>query len=345
MTARAALRGLLGALSAVLITGCAGAQLQSPATALSNARGQTRALAGCAAHRSRMARCLTVMERAAAGPDVAGWTPVDFQTRYNLPSSMKGAGEIVAIIDAYDNPYVASDLGQYRSQFGLGTATFAKYNQRGEQKNYPVGDTAWGLEIDLAVEMVSATCPLCTIDLIEADSNGAGDLEAAEIEAVKLGAHIVSNSWACDGSRCLDKRAFSHREVTYIAAGGDSGFSEVAEPAAFDSVAAIGGTELSKHGSQYGESIWSSSTGGCAAGIKKPKWQHDPYCNARIANDAAAVAIEIAIYDSYGFGGWSTVSGTSAAAPLVAGIFGLAGNARRQHGGRTFWLRKHHRHL
>jgi subtilase family serine protease len=283
------------------------------------------------------------MERTAAGPDVAGWAPADFQARYKLPSSTEGGGTVVAIVDAYDNPNVASDLGQYRTQFGLGSADFAKYNQRGQQKNYPAGNTGWGVDIDLAVEMVSATCPLCTIYLVEANSADAGDLEAAEVEAVKLGAHIVSNGWSCS-SGCLDRRDFSHRRVTYIAAASDAGFG-VAEPAGFDSVAAIGGTELSKQGSQYSESIWSDSIGGCAADYKKPKWQHDPYCKARIATDAAAVAVGIAIYDSYGVGGWGTVSGTSAAAALVAGIFGLAGNATRQDGGRTFWMQKHHRYL
>jgi len=148
MIARAAIRGLFGALTAVLIAGCAGAPLRSPTTSLSNAAGQTRALAGCGTHRGGGVQCMTVTERAAAGPDVAGWAPLDFQTRYRLPSSTKGAGEIVAIVDAYDNPNVASDLGQYRTQFGLGTATFAKYNQRGEQKNYPEGDKGWGVEID-----------------------------------------------------------------------------------------------------------------------------------------------------------------------------------------------------
>ena len=34
-----------------------------------------------------------------------------------------------------------------------------------------------------------------------------------------------------------------------------------------------------------------------------------------------------------------------AAAALVAGIFGVAGDKNRQDGGRTFWLRNHHRHL
>jgi subtilase family serine protease len=320
---------LLGAVAAVLVAGCGGTQLQTAAPKFGNTSAHVR----------------LTSERVAAGPNVAGWGPADFQARYKLPSSEKGAGEIVAIVEAYDNPNVASDLGQYRTQFGLGTADFTKYNQRGQQKNYPTGDTGWGVEIDLAVEMVSATCPLCTIYLIEADSNQTSDLQAAETEAVMLGAHIVSNGWACNGSGCLDKRAFSHHGVTYIAAGGDSGFSEVTEPAAFDTVAAIGGTQLSKQGSQYSESIWSSSIGGCAAGIKKPKWQHDLYCDARIANDAAAVAVDIAIYDSYGAGGWGTVGGTSAAAPLVAGIFGLAGNATRQDGGRTFWMRRHHRHL
>lgn len=332
----------LGVVAAVVLAGCAGSQQQSSPVPFAGAAAQTQARAGCAAQHGAEARCLTVFQRAAAGPDVSGWAPADFQTRYKLPSSTKGTGEIVAVVEAYDNPNVASDLGEYRTQFGLGTADFAKYNQRGQKKNYPLGNTGWGVEIDVEVEMVSATCPLCTIYLLEANSGYASDLQAAEVEAVKLGAHIVVSGWAC--SSTCDKRDFSHPHVTYIAAGDDSG-NGLLEPAAFDSVAAIGGTELSKQGSQYSESIWSGSVGGCALDVAKPKWQHDSYCNGRIANDAAAVADGIAIYDTYGNGGWATVGGTSAAAALIGGIFGLAEDANRQDGGRTFWLRKHHRFL
>ena len=53
----------------------------------------------------------------------------------------------------------------------------------------------------------------------------------------------------------------------------------------------------------------------------------------------------VAEYDSYGYGGWLMSGGTSVSAPLLAGVFGLAGNATQQKGGRTFWESKHHKDL
>ena len=66
-----------------------------------------------------------------------GWGARDIEAAYNLPSSTKGAGQIVAIIDAYDNPNVASDLAAYRRHYGLPKAKFYKYNQDGQQSHYP----------------------------------------------------------------------------------------------------------------------------------------------------------------------------------------------------------------
>ena len=71
--------------------------------------------------------------------------------------------------------------------------------------------------------------------------------------------------------------------------------------------------------------------------IAKPSWQHDPGCSGRTANDVAAVAWNVAEYDTYGESGWYTVSGTSVATPIVAGAFALAGNATKQDGGKIFW--------
>ena len=49
--------------------------------------------------------------------------------------------------------------------------------------------------------MVSASCPNCTIYLVESNTNDASDTpEKAETEAVKLGARITSNSFICYGS-------------------------------------------------------------------------------------------------------------------------------------------------
>ena len=101
----------------------------------------------------------------------------------------------MAIVDAFDNPNVASDLATYRANFGLRAAHFTKYKAKGETRDYPSPQQGWAFEEDLDVEMVSTVCPYCTIYLIEAKDNTDGSLDAAEQEAVKLGAHIVSNGW------------------------------------------------------------------------------------------------------------------------------------------------------
>jgi hypothetical protein len=295
----------------------------------------------CAAVRfnQRQAQCEVLIENAGPmSPDVAGWAPIDFQTRYQLPSSTKGKGQVVAIVDAYDNPNVATDLGVYRSNFGLGKAKFFKYNQLGQQKNYPGGSTGWGVEIDLDVQMVSAVCPKCTIDLIEANSSSTADLETAEVEAVTLGAHIVSNSWICYGSvNCDDPSKFDTPGVMYLAASGDAGYNQNGAPEALASVVSVGGTVLSKSGNNYNETVWPDAGSGCANGITKPSWQKDKSCTSRTDTDVSAVASGVAEYDTYGEGGWFTVGGTSVASPMIGGVYGLAGNASSMTAGKQIW--------
>jgi subtilase family serine protease len=348
----------LGALCAVALAlaACSGAGSnppafgQSPMTPSRSAPAwQTNHLAkpACTAKRSGEAICFALVQSShGIGPTVAGWGPTDFQTRYNLPSSTHGSGQIVAIVDAYDNPNVATDLAAYRSNFGLGTASFFKYNQEGQQSNYPSGSQGWGTEIDLDVEMVSAVCPNCTIYLLEANSSNSSDLDASEAEAVKLGAHITSNSWGCYQSNSCDNPAdFDTPGVMYVAASGDAGYNENGNPESLPSVTAVGGTVLSKSGSTYNEVVWDGAGGGCSnngsgTGEAKPAWQHDPSCAYRTDTDLAAVAWGVAEYDTYGYHGWITIGGTSVASPMVAGIYGLAGNAASQNAGQKFWKLK-----
>jgi hypothetical protein len=341
----------MGFCASLALAACGGAaSVPSAATALAAPQSQTSGFAHSACPQVAPGKptCLALkvdggVESACTSP-LCDFAPADFQAHYKLPVS-QGAGQIVAVVDAGDNPNVATDLATYRTQFGLGAAKFFKYNQDGQQSNYPTY-TGWSLQIDLDAEMVSATCPKCTIYLVEANSAASSDLEAAEVEAVKLGAHIVSNGWGCVGSTCVNQKDFDTPGVTYLAAASDAG--NIVAPAEFDSVAAIGGTDLEKSGSTYTETVWSGSTGGCATGITKPKWQSvipDSVCVYRIINDAAAVAYNVAEYDSYGYSGWIGIGGTSIAAPLLAGVFGLAGNATKQHGGKTFWAAAHRKHL
>jgi subtilase family serine protease len=271
-------------------------------------------------------------------PLVAGWQPSAFQSRYNLPSSSKGSGQIVAIVDAYDNPNASSDLATYRSEFGLGTANFFKYNQTGQQSNYPSGNKGWGLEEDLDIEMVSAVCPSCTIYLVEANSNNTGDLTTAEAEAVTLGAHIISNSWGGGGGISVSQ--FDSPGVEYLASSGDDGYG-TQFPAELPTVVAVGGTTLTKSASgKWSEAAWRDTGSGCATGQQKPSWQHDSGCSGRTENDISAVAFDVAEYDSYQYGGWLTIGGTSVSSPMMAGVFGLAGNASSLDAAKSFWTLK-----
>jgi Subtilase family len=289
-----------------------------------------------------------------------GWRPIDLQTRYKLtPDLGKGAGTIVAVIELGDLPTAASDLAAYRSQYGLGTAPFAKYNQDGQQYNYPpsCGNYGFCLEADLDIEMVAAICPKCTIYMIEGGNCGGTvcGLEGSETEAVALGATILSNSWGCHtgvyGPNCGDPNFptyFSTPNIAYLASSGDSGYNEIEWPAALENVLAVGGTQLEKSGSTFTETVWDGAGAGCASTITKPSWQHDPLCTGRTIADVSAQAgcsPGVSEYDS-DYAGWVDVCGTSVASPITAGIVALAGNASSIYGGETFWKlssKKHRR--
>lgn len=332
-------------LVALAISACsAGGSSSLPAT--TNDAGRTgasmpewlltgSAKAACTGSRVGRAQCDVLIERGGVHPAVAGLTPANIEGAYSLPSSTNGSGQIVAIVDAYDNPDVASDLAHYRSNFGLPAANFRKYNQNGQQSNYPSGDTGWGVEIDLDVQMVSATCPLCTIYLIEANSSSWSDLQTAEAQAVSLGATIVTNSYSGSGG---SESSYNTPGITYVASSGDNGYG-LYQPATFQAVVAAGGTVLTaRRNGTYKEVIWVDSGGGCSSTNEpKPSWQTDPDCSHRTGSDASAVATNVAEYDSYGEGGWFTVAGTSISSPVLAGVFGLAGNATSQDGGKNLW--------
>src|SRR3954471_24576881 len=60
---------------------------------------------------------------ATAGP--AGYGPTQLRSAYSLPSATAGAGQTIAIVDAYDLPSAESDLNTYRTQFGIASCTTA----------------------------------------------------------------------------------------------------------------------------------------------------------------------------------------------------------------------------
>jgi subtilase family serine protease len=305
---------------------------------------------------------LPVVPSATASHDGLG--PSDLRKAYSLASAAvnNGRGQTVALVDAYDDPTIESDLATYRAYYGLPPCTtangcFRKVNQDGERGNYPlVANPSWEPEIALDVEMVSAICPNCHILLVEANSADEAivtsnpvqhsDLGSAVDTAVNLGATEVSNSYGSVGpepNQTFFDHYYNHPGVAITASAGDEDYGTI-WPAASPYVTAVGGTELtpdpaSRRG--FDESVWGSifpgvipndaqGTGsGCSIWEPKPAWQHDAGCSGRTVADVSAVADNVAIYDSSPeIGGWGVVAGTSISSPIIASVYALAGNAK-----------------
>jgi subtilase family serine protease len=275
-------------------------------------------------------------------PKGDGYGPSALRNAYKLPSTTNGAGQTVAVVDAYNDPKAVANLATYRKAWGepacdttTGAGCLSVVNQDGQASPLPkkAGSTGWATEESLDVDMVSAICPSCHIFLVEANSPSIGNLGTAVNSAVSvLGAGYVSNSYGAAESSAetgYDTSYYNHTGVAVTASAGDSGYG-VSYPAASRDVTSVGGTTLTKASNARGwkETVWSGTGSGCSKFEAKPTWQTHKGCGHRIDNDVAAVAnpsTGVAIYDTYDQGGWLEVGGTSVASPIIASVFALAG--------------------
>ena len=293
-----------------------------------------------------------------------GFDPQDLWSAYKIPTSSGEkqeryeATQTIALVDAGYDATAESDLEAYRQHYGLKPCThtggcFRQVNERGEEGNPPPPNAEWELETSLDLDMASAGCPHCHILLVEATQESLAALAEAANTAAELGATQISNSYGlpeamlgeCGTTACRQLNSdYDHPGVVVTASAGDGGYDNSLRggtaplfPAASPYVIAVGGTSLHKATTTRGwsEEVWeesshSAGTGsGCSATQLKPAWQADKGCAHRTDNDVAAVAAcetPISIYGTH-FGGWEDVCGTSASAPLVAGIEAHASEA------------------
>ncbi|MFG3102498.1 carboxypeptidase regulatory-like domain-containing protein [Streptomyces sp. NPDC048182] len=282
----------------------------------------------------------------AAAP--GGYGPADLRSAYDLPAG-GGAGQTVAVVVAFDDPTAESDLAVYRAQYGLPACTtangcFRKIDQRGGT-DHPKPHEGWAGETSLDLDMVSAAAPGAHLLLVEADSDTFADMFAAVDQAVAQGARYVSNSYGSaydstsgsgeDPAQTAEFDVhYDHPGVAMVASSGDHGYG-VTYPAASRHVTAVGGTALRRTttGTRgWTESVWRNSQGGtgsgCSAYEPKPAFQSDTGCARRTVSDVAAVAdplTGVAVYQTYGGPGWAVMGGTSASAPIIAGVYAAAG--------------------
>jgi len=262
-----------------------------------------------------------------------GYSPDQLRAAYGLSA---GARLTVAIVDAYASPNAAADLAAYRTQFRLVAASLTQVNQSGGSIRTVLGNTGWGQEEMLDLEMVSAICPACKIIYVGANSASFADLGTAVNQAVAQGASVISNSYGAPefSGEAAYAGYYNHPGVAITVSSGDSGYG-VQAPAAFSTVTAVGGTTLKLNTdglTRASETVWSGAGSGCSAYVAKPSWQSDPACTKRTVADVAAVAdpaTGVAVYDSYGSRrgvNWYVFGGTSVAAPIIGAVYALSGN-------------------
>ena len=268
-----------------------------------------------------------------------GYGAASLQSAYNLPSATGGVGQTVALIEAFDDPSVATDLATYRSQFGLpacsaATGCLRVVNENGAASPLPSADQiGWAGEESLDVDMVSAACPNCHIIVVEANNQDSTDLYTSVNAAVSLGAKFVSMSFGIpetSSDLTYDSQYLTHPGVVMTASTGDSGYG-VTYPATAANVISVGGTSLTSSSSARGwsETAWSGAGSGCSHYDPEPAYQSGVAgCASKADADISAVAnpaTGVAVYQTYEGGGWTVYGGTSVSSPLVAAAYALVG--------------------
>ncbi len=227
-----------------------------------------------------------------AGTASSGLSPQQVDSAYGISSisfsgvTGNGSGQTIAIVDAYNDSNIASDLAAFDKSYGLSAPPSFTVDNLGTSTT----NSGWAVETALDVEWAHAVAPEANIVLVEAPSASMSALMNAVTAASQLqGVSVVSMSWGTSeyygewNNEGVFTTPAGHTNETFVAASGDSGaWSGPMFPAVSPNVLAVGGTNLSvsSSGTYQGETGWSDSTGGFSGmdngfqyGLSVPSYQ------------------------------------------------------------------------
>jgi len=277
-----------------------------------------------------------------------GFTPAQITSAYGLNAITftsssgatvkgNGSGETIALIEAYHDPNLASDLNTFDQAYNLPAANLTVVDQGGSQTN-----SGWAGEESLDVEWAHAMAPGANILVVEAKSQSIQDLmNAVNTARNTAGVNVISMSWGF--SEMPNESSYDsyfttpagHVGITFIASSGDSGIVEY--PSASPNVLSVGGSTLtlSSSGAYQAESAWPDSGGGYSQYEAEPSYQASVQTTGmRSAPDVAFDADPNTGVEEYvtnpgaSSGSWQMVGGTSVGAPSWAGIIAIVDQGR-----------------
>src|SRR6266702_4030069 len=272
-----------------------------------------------------------------ASSTVVGLTPSQIRHAYGFDllscasSNTCGSGQTIAIVDAFNDPNIQSDLNTFDSQFGLPACTtsngcFTIATPQGP----PRTNRGWA----------HAIAPGAKILPVEVATNSSANLFGA-VDYASARANQVSMSWGGTdaSSDSSNDSHFAVSGVTFFASSGDNGHGLI-YPSTSPLVVSVGGTTLTlgSGGNVVSETAWSGSGGGISAFENEPSYQTNyPIPNTGglrgnpdVSYDADP-ASGVAVFDSLGdqgFKNWIQVGGTSAGSPQWAALNAIANVGR-----------------
>jgi kumamolisin len=285
------------------------------------------------------------------------YSPLQVAALYNFPSGVNGAGEAIGLIEL-GGGYQASDISTYFSGLNLTPPTVISVSVDGGA-NAPTNPSGADGEVALDIEVSGAIAPGAKIVVYFTPNTDQGFIDAITTAVHDTANHpsVISiswggpeSSWAQSSLTALDDACQSAGAlgVTITVAAGDSGSSDGASgnnvdfPASSPYVLGCGGTELEGSGTTISsETVWNDGSEGGATGggvsndFALPSWQANAGVPAsssqnggRGVPDVAGDASPETGYNILVDGEQEIVGGTSAVAPLWAGLIALINQQR-----------------
>jgi kumamolisin len=284
------------------------------------------------------------------------YSPLQVAKAYAFPSGATGTGQCIGIIEL-GGGYSAADLNSFFGHLGIAAPNITAVSVDGAT-NSPTGDpsSADG-EVELDIEVAGAIAPAAQLAVYFAPNTDQGFIDAVTtaVHDGTLKPSIISISWGGPedswteqtrnalNSACQDASTMG---VTVLAASGDDGASDgstngaptVDFPAASPFVVGCGGTKLTISGTAISsEQVWnelSANEGATGGGVSQlfalPAFQESANVPkapngfaGRGVPDVAGDADPETGYSVVVDGQQTVIGGTSAVAPLWAGLLAL----------------------
>jgi kumamolisin len=290
---------------------------------------------------------------------LTSYDPAAIARRYQFPTGVTGAGQTIALIEL-GGGYEATHMAQYFQSKGIertGTLEAVSVDDVGNTPGDPSGADG---EVQLDIEVAGSVAPAADIAVYFSSNQGSGFLDAvaAAVHDSRRSPSVISISWGGPESGWAGQdidalnqafQAAATLGITVCCASGDSGATDGTEggtptvdfPASSPYVLGCGGTRLPPEGA---ETAWNdgaeggASGGGYSAHFARPGWQTGAGQALQVqpgrgVPDVAGDADPATGYNVTVDGQAAVVGGTSAVAPLWAGLISISNQSAGRNAG------------